>query len=105
MALRPHEHTLIGARIISAAPALAHVAKLVRSSHERWDGTGYPDRLSADEIPIGSRIVSACDAFAAMVTNRPYREAVDLPAALQELATLRGQPVRPRRRHGPDRPR
>ena len=85
-----HEHTLIGARIISAAPALAHVAKLVRSSHERWDGTGYPDRLAGDEIPIGSRIVSACDALAAMVTNRPYREAVDLPAALAELARCAG---------------
>ena len=85
-----HEHTLIGARIISAAPALSHVAKLVRSSHERWDGTGYPDRLSADEIPIGSRIVSACDAFAAMVTNRPYREAVELPAALEELERCAG---------------
>ena len=85
-----HEHTLIGARIISAAPALTHVAKLVRSSHERWDGTGYPDRLTADEIPIGSRIVSACDAFAAMVTNRPYREAVDLPQALEELKRCAG---------------
>ena len=85
-----HEHTLIGARIISAAPALTHVAKLVRSSHERWDGTGYPDRLTANEIPIGSRIVSACDAFAAMITNRPYREAVDLPQALEELKRCAG---------------
>ena len=85
-----HEHTLIGARIISAAPALTHVAKLVRSSHERWDGTGYPDRLAANEIPIGSRIVSACDTFAAMITNRPYREAVDLPQALEELKRCAG---------------
>jgi diguanylate cyclase (GGDEF)-like protein len=85
-----HEHTLIGARIISAAPALTHVAKLVRSSHERWDGTGYPDRLTAEAIPIGSRIVSACDALAAMVTNRPYREAVELPEALEELARCAG---------------
>ena len=85
-----HEHTLIGARIISAAPALTHVAKLVRSSHERWDGTGYPDRLTANQIPIGSRIVSACDALAAMVTNRPYREAVDLPQALEELQRCAG---------------
>ena len=90
-----HEHTLIGARIISAAPALSHVAKLVRSSHERWDGTGYPDRLTANEIPIGSRIVSACDAFAAMITNRPYREAVDLPAALQELQRCAGSQFDP----------
>ena len=85
-----HEHTLIGARIISAAPALTHVASLVRSSHERWDGTGYPDRLTAEEIPIGSRIVAACDAFAAMVTDRPYREAVGLAAALEELDRCAG---------------
>ncbi len=90
-----HEHTLIGARIISAAPALSHVAKLVRSSHERWDGTGYPDRLAAEEIPIGSRIVSACDAFAAMVTGRPYREAVDLPHALAELERCAGSQFDP----------
>jgi two-component system cell cycle response regulator len=90
-----HEHTLIGARIISAAPALTHVAKLVRSSHERWDGTGYPDRLTANEIPIGSRIVSACDAFDAMVTNRPYREAVDLPQALEELKRCAGSQFDP----------
>jgi two-component system cell cycle response regulator len=90
-----HEHTLIGARIISAAPALSHVAKLVRSSHERWDGTGYPDRLAADAIPIGSRIVSACDAFAAMVTDRPYREAVDLPHALAELERCAGSQFDP----------
>ena len=85
-----HRHTLVGERIISAAPALAQVAKLVRSSHERWDGTGYPDGLAADEIPIGSRIVSACDALAAMVSDRPYREAVKLPAALAELERCAG---------------
>jgi diguanylate cyclase (GGDEF)-like protein len=90
-----HEHTLIGARIISAAPALTHVAKLVRSSHERWDGAGYPDHLAGEEIPVGSRIVAACDALAAMVTNRPYREAVDLPAALEELARCSGSQFDP----------
>jgi diguanylate cyclase (GGDEF)-like protein len=90
-----YEHTLIGERIISAAPALSHVAKLVRSSHERWDGTGYPDRLGGEEIPIGSRIVAACDALAAMVTARPYREAVDLPAALAELERCAGSQFDP----------
>ena len=90
-----HEHTLIGARIISAAPALSHVAKLVRSSHERWDGEGYPDRLAGEAIPIGSRIVAACDALAAMVTDRPYREAVGLPAALEELDRCAGSQFDP----------
>jgi two-component system, cell cycle response regulator len=90
-----HEHTLIGARIISAAPALTHVAKLVRSSHERWDGAGYPDRLTAEEIPVGARIVAACDALAAMVADRPYRQAVGLPAALAELARCAGSQFDP----------
>ena len=90
-----HEHTLIGARIISAAPALTHVAKLVRSSHERWDGTGYPDRLTGEAIPIGARIVAVCDALAAMVADRPYRQAVGLPAALEELARCAGSQFDP----------
>src|SRR3954447_15892794 len=55
-------HTIIGERIISAAPALQNVAALVRSSHERWDGAGYPDALAAQDIPLGSRIVAVADA-------------------------------------------
>ena len=74
-------HPMIGERIILAAPALARVATLVRSSHERWDGTGYPDRLAGEEIPLGARIVAVADAFAAMIADRPYR-----------------RPARPRRR-------
>ena len=79
-------HTLMGERIISAAPALGSVAALVRSSHERWDGTGYPDRLAAHDIPFGSRIVAVTDAFEAMTADRPY-----LPARAPEqvLAELR----------------
>jgi len=69
-------HPLIGERILLAAPALRPVARLVRSSHERWDGSGYPDRLRGDEIPLGARVVAVCDAFDAMTTERPYREAV-----------------------------
>ena len=58
-----------------AAPALAHTAPLIRSSHERIDGSGYPDGLAGEEIPLGSRIIAVCDAFDAMTTDRPYREA------------------------------
>ena len=65
-------HTLIGERIIAAAPALEAVARLVRSSHERWDGTGYPDALAGEDIPLGSRIVAIADAFDAMTSRRPY---------------------------------
>jgi two-component system cell cycle response regulator len=79
------KHTLIGERIIAAAPALVPIARLVRSTHERWDGAGYPDGLAGEEIPLGSRIVFACDAFDAMVSERPYSVAM-LPArALEEI--------------------
>jgi diguanylate cyclase (GGDEF)-like protein len=79
------KHTLIGERIIAAAPALVPIARLVRSSHERWDGSGYPDGLAGEAIPLGSRIVFACDAFEAMTSERPYSVAMLGPRALEEL--------------------
>ena len=84
------QHTLIGERIVSAAPALAVVARTVRSTHERWDGLGYPDSLCGEEIPLLARIVAVCDAVSAMVSARPYRESVDLPEALAELRRCAG---------------
>ncbi|MGI9112705.1 MAG: HD-GYP domain-containing protein [Gaiellaceae bacterium] len=85
-----HQHTLIGERIIGAAPALLPVARAVRSTHERWDGLGYPDGLGAEAIPLVARIVTACDALSAMVSEQPYRDAVGLPAALDELDRCAG---------------
>jgi two-component system, cell cycle response regulator len=85
-----HRHPVIGQRIILAAPALVRVATLVRSSHERWDGTGYPDRLAADAIPVGARIVAVADAFAAMIAGRPYRAARSPEEALAELQAAAG---------------
>ena len=67
-------HTIIGERILMAGPGARTVARLVRSSHERWDGGGYPDGLAGEEIPLGARIVAVCDAFDAMTTDRPYRD-------------------------------
>jgi diguanylate cyclase (GGDEF)-like protein len=78
-------HPIIGERIILAAPALARVAALVRSSHERWDGAGYPDQLAGDAIPLGARIVAVADAYAAMTAGRPYRAARSPEQALAEL--------------------
>ena len=78
-------HPIIGERIILAAPALARVASLVRSSHERWDGAGYPDALAADAIPLGARIVAVADAYAAITAGRPYRAARAPEQALDEL--------------------
>jgi two-component system, cell cycle response regulator len=83
-------HTIIGERIVAAAPALRQVAALVRSSHERWDGGGYPDALTGEEIPLGARIVSVCDAFDAMVADRPYRSGMDAADALAELERCSG---------------
>ena len=76
-------HTLIGERIISAAPALTEVAGLVRSSHERWDGTGYPDRLAGAEILLGSRIVAVADSFNAIrpIGPTPHAEARKRPCS------------------------
>jgi diguanylate cyclase (GGDEF)-like protein len=83
-------HTLIGERIIAAAPSLGSVAALVRSSHERWDGTGYPDRLTQQQIPVGSRIVAVADAFDAMTAERPYNAAITPQLALTELRRCAG---------------
>jgi diguanylate cyclase (GGDEF)-like protein/PAS domain S-box-containing protein len=78
-------HPLIGERILSVAPALTNAAKLVRSTHERFDGTGYPDGLAGEEIPLGARVISVCDAYDAMVSQRPYRSAMSPEVALSEL--------------------
>lgn len=79
-------HTIVGERIVASAPALAPVAKLVRSSHERWDGGGYPDGLVGEQIPLGARVVAVCDAYDAMVAERRYRAPLTIAEA---LATLR----------------
>jgi diguanylate cyclase (GGDEF)-like protein len=78
-------HTLIGERILHAATALSYVANVVRSSHERFDGTGYPDGLAGTDIPLISRIVFVCDAFDSMTSQRPYAEALTIEQAIAEL--------------------
>jgi HD-GYP domain-containing protein (c-di-GMP phosphodiesterase class II) len=79
------QHTLLGERILSAAPSLAAVGKLVRASHERWDGEGYPDGLKGEEIPLASRIIFVCDAYDAMVSDRPYAPPRTHAGAMEEL--------------------
>jgi diguanylate cyclase (GGDEF)-like protein len=83
-------HTIIGERIISAAPELRSVGRIVRSSHERFDGCGYPDGLAGDEIPLASRIVAVCDAYDAMITDRAYRRGRPPHEALAELERCAG---------------
>ena len=88
-------HPLIGERIAQSAPALGGIAALIRSSHERWDGTGYPDRLAGDNIPLGSQIVFVCDAYAAMTTGRSYQRAISHAAAQDELRRNAGTQFAP----------
>jgi diguanylate cyclase (GGDEF)-like protein len=88
-------HTMIGERILAAAPALAHAAALVRSSHERWDGHGYPDGLQGDDIPLGARIIFVCDAYDAMRSERPYRQAFTHRRTVDELKRCAGSQFDP----------
>jgi diguanylate cyclase (GGDEF)-like protein len=90
------EHTIVGERIVSAAPALDEVAKLVRATHERFDGAGYPDRLKGEQIPLEARIVYAADAFWAMTQQRPYRAAKSVEVALEELRRCAGTQFDPK---------
>jgi diguanylate cyclase (GGDEF)-like protein len=80
----------IGERIVLSAPALAAVAPLVRSAREHFDGTGYPDGLAGEDIPLGARIIAACAALAAMTSDRPYADRLDTAAALDELDRAAG---------------
>jgi two-component system cell cycle response regulator len=83
-------HTILGERILAAAPALRAVAGLVRSSHERFDGKGYPDGLRGESIPLGARIIFVCDAFDAMTSERAYSRAIAPAAAIAELRACAG---------------
>jgi two-component system, cell cycle response regulator len=89
------QHPMIGERILAAAPALTPVAKLVRASHERWDGRGYPDGLSGEQMPIGARIVAVCDAYEAMTADRVYQHARTPEQALAELRRNAGSQFDP----------
>jgi HD-GYP domain-containing protein (c-di-GMP phosphodiesterase class II) len=83
-------HPLIGERILNEVPGFESVANAVRHEHERWDGTGYPDGLVGTEIPTASRIVLACDAYRAMISDRPYREPLSEAQAREQLTSNAG---------------
>ena len=88
------QHTVVGERILSA-PALQQIAALVRSTHEHWDGSGYPDRLAGESIPLSARIVAASDAYTAMRETRAYRDATPESDALGELRRCAGHQFDP----------
>jgi two-component system cell cycle response regulator len=83
-------HPTVGGTLLGVAPALAGLGEIVRASHERWDGTGYPRNLAGEEIPLASRIVFVCDAFDAMTAERPYRDPLSDDEAIEELSRCAG---------------
>jgi PAS domain S-box-containing protein/putative nucleotidyltransferase with HDIG domain len=90
------QHPVIGERILAAVPRLETVARIVRSHHERWDGTGYPDGLAGEEIPLASRIIAVVDAYVAQTDARPYRPARGHDEAVEELRRCAGTQFDPR---------
>ena len=90
------QHPAIGERILRAIPGMGAVARIVRHEHERWDGGGYPDGLAGEEIPIGARIILACDAYHAMTSDRPYRAAMSHHVAMSELTSNAGSQFDPK---------
>ena len=88
-------HPVLGEALLRATSPDPEVELLVRHHHERWDGMGYPDRLVGDEIPLGSRIIAACDAFDAMTSARPYRARRAIAGALAEVAVMAGSQFDP----------
>ena len=89
-------HAVEGQRLLEHfGGELAEVGPIVRSSHEHWDGGGYPDGLAGVEIPVEARIVAGCDAFGAMTTDRPYRRAMSAEVALRELREHSGSQFDP----------
>jgi len=89
-------HAEIGERIVRSSPSLAHIADLVRSHHERFDGTGYPDRLAGEAIAPGASIISICAAFVAMMRHRPYSDAITVAEALGEIRRHAGTQFNPK---------
>jgi HD-GYP domain-containing protein (c-di-GMP phosphodiesterase class II) len=88
-------HPVWGSEMLATIPGLSVVATIVRFHHERWDGGGYPDRLVADRIPLASRIIFACDAYRAMMADRPYRKALGAERARDELIAGSGSQFDP----------
>ncbi len=85
-----HTHPSVGAKLLREIPYLERAAELVLRHHERYDGTGYPDRLRGEAIPMGARIIAAAEAFDTMTTDRPYRSALSIDAAVKELNKCAG---------------
>lgn len=88
-------HSVFGEEIMNRFEILSHEAKMIRHHHERYDGKGYPDGIAEFEIPRGARIIAVCDTYDAMVTNRPYRNALTKEEAVQEIIRCKGSQFDP----------
>ena len=94
--MRMQQHTLLGEKMLAGVPLLqGEGIRVVRSHHERWDGSGYPDRLRADETPIGARVFAVADALDAMTSDRPYRRALGWTTAREEILAESGRQFDP----------
>jgi HD-GYP domain-containing protein (c-di-GMP phosphodiesterase class II) len=91
-----HAHPELGAAIIDPVDALHGAAELVRCCHEHWDGSGYPRGLAGEEIPLGSRVIFACDAYHAMCEDRPYQARLSPAEARARISELAGVDFDPR---------
>jgi putative nucleotidyltransferase with HDIG domain len=89
------EHSALGAHMVGSVPGLEHLAPIIRATHERWDGKGYPDGLCGEQIPLASRIIHSCDAWHAMTSDRPYRKALGRET-IDELHKNMGKQFDPR---------
>jgi HD-GYP domain-containing protein (c-di-GMP phosphodiesterase class II) len=89
------QHVLVGCQILAPLVHLGNVINLVRSHHERWDGFGYPDRLAAEAIPLGARIIGAVEIYDALTTARPYQEKMAPEDAIERLRELVGTAIDP----------
>jgi HD-GYP domain-containing protein (c-di-GMP phosphodiesterase class II) len=88
-------HPQIGARIVEPIPAMSEAVEIVRSHHERWDGSGYPRRLAGEDIPLGARIFAIADSFDAMTSDRPYRRALSTDEVIEEIVAGAGSQFDP----------
>src|SRR5712692_3303469 len=90
------QHVIIGSQILAPLPHLEHIIAMVRSHHERWDGTGYPDGLRGEEIPLGGRVIAVAEVYDALCTSRPYQEKMTPEQTVERMADLAGTVLDPK---------
>ncbi len=90
------QHVIIGAQILAPLAHLGYIVAMVKSHHERWDGTGYPDGLRGEEVPLGGRVIAAAEVYDALTTARPYQEKMTPEQAVERMADLSGTVLDPR---------